>query len=182
MKLVPTALDEILIIIPTIYPDDRGWLTETWNARTFQASGIAAEFVQDNQSCSAKGVLRGLHYQLRRPQGKLIRAVTGRIFDVAVDMRRSSPTFGAWAGAELSAENRRMLWVPAGFAHGFLSLEEGSECVYKCTDFYLPGDERSVRWSDPALGIDWPLDQVGEPLVSSRDRQAPLLVDAETYA
>jgi dTDP-4-dehydrorhamnose 3,5-epimerase len=180
VKTVATALEGVLIVEPRLFSDSRGWLMETWNAEGFREAGIAAEFVQDNHSCSAKGVLRGLHYQLKRPQGKLVRVVKGRIFDVAVDLRRSSPRFGAWVGIELSADNRRMLWIPPGFAHGFVSLEDGSECLYKCTDFYAPEDERAVRWSDPAIAIDWPLGQV--PLLSARDEAAPLLADAESFA
>lgn len=181
MKISKTDLEGVLVVEPTLFPDDRGWLMETWNARTFGEAGIVAEFVQHNHSRSAKGVLRGLHYQFRRPQGKLVKVVAGRIFDVAVDLRRSSPTFGRWTGIHLSADSARMLWIPPGFAHGFLSLEEASECVYCCTDFYSPQDERALLWSDPSIGIDWPLDEIAAPLLSQKDRAAPLLGEAETY-
>lgn len=181
MKIVETGLEGVLIIEPTVFADDRGWLMETWNAGTFGREGIAASFVQHNHSRSARGVLRGLHYQLRRPQGKLVQVVAGRIFDVAVDLRRSSPTFGEWTGVHLSAENARMLWIPPGFAHGFLSLEEGSECIYCCTDFYTPRDERAVLWSDPDIAIDWPLDEIAAPRLSAKDETAPRLGEVETF-
>lgn len=181
MKVLQTSLPGVSLIESEVFADDRGWLMESWNAALFRRAGLAAEFVQDNHSRSARGVLRGLHYQLRQPQGKLVRAVAGRIFDVAVDLRRSSPNFGGWTGAELSAENKRMLWIPPGFAHGFLSLEDGSECLYKCTAFYAPGEERALLWSDPRIGIDWPLEQPGAPLLSARDASAPLLADSDTY-
>lgn len=181
MKLVETALPEVKIIEPRVFGDDRGFFLESWNARTFAQAGLDAAFVQDNHSRSAKGVLRGLHYQLVQPQGKLVRVVAGRAFDVAVDLRRSSPRFGQWAGTELSAENRRMLWVPAGFAHGFLSLEDGTDFLYKCTSFYDQEQDRSLLWSDPAMGIDWPLAGLGEPALSDKDREAPPLARAEAY-
>jgi dTDP-4-dehydrorhamnose 3,5-epimerase len=181
MKVLQTAIPGVLLIEPEIFADARGWLMESWNAAAFRQAGLPVDFVQDNHSRSARGVLRGLHYQMRWPQGKLVRAVAGRIFDVAVDLRRSSPNFGAWTGAELSAENKRMLWIPPGFAHGFLSLEGGSECVYKCTAFYAPEEERALLWSDPCIGINWPLEQAGAPLLSARDASAPLLADADTY-
>lgn len=181
MKIVETGLEGVLIIEPTVFADDRGWLMEIWNADAFRQEGIAAGFVQHNHSRSARGVLRGLHYQLRRPQGKLVQVVAGRIFDVAVDLRRSSPTFGEWTGVQLSAENARMLWIPPGFAHGFLSLEEGSECIYCCTDFYSPDDERAVLWSDPDIAIDWPLDEIAAPRLSAKDETAPLLGEVETF-
>jgi dTDP-4-dehydrorhamnose 3,5-epimerase len=181
VKIAETALPGVLLIEPQVFGDSRGWLMESWNASVFRQAGLP-DFVQDNHSRSAKGVLRGLHYQLRQPQGKLVRAVAGRIFDVAVDLRRSSPRFGAWTGTELSAANKRMLWIPPGFAHGFLSLEEGSECLYKCTGFYAPEDERALLWSDPRIGIDWPVGEAGAPLLSERDAEAPPLADADTYA
>jgi dTDP-4-dehydrorhamnose 3,5-epimerase len=182
MKVVATELEGVMLIEPTLFSDSRGWLMETWTAAAFREAGIDADFVQDNHSRSAKGVLRGLHYQLGQPQGKLVRAVAGRIFDVAIDLRQSSPAFGAWIGVELSAENKRMLWIPPGFAHGFLSLEEGSECIYKCTDFYAPAEQRSVLWSDPQIAIAWPLAGLGAPFLTERDQAAPLLADAETYS
>jgi dTDP-4-dehydrorhamnose 3,5-epimerase len=181
LKVLPTPLEGVMIVEPALHGDARGWFMETWNADAFAQAGIAADFVQDNHSRSGKGVLRGLHYQLRRPQGKLVRVVAGRVFDVAVDLRRSSTRFGRWFGVELSAENRRMLWIPPGFAHGFLTLEERTECLYKCTDFYAPEDERALLWSDPEIGVEWPFE--GEaPLVSGRDHAAPGLAEAETYA
>lgn len=182
MKLLQTALRDVLLIEPEMFVDGRGWLMESWNAAVFGQAGLPARFVQENHSCSARGVLRGLHYQLRQPQGKLVRAVAGRIFDVAVDLRRSSPRFGAWTGAELSAENKRMMWIPPGFAHGFLSLEDGSECLYKCTASYAPEEERALLWSDPDIGVEWPLDGTGRPHLSDRDATAPLLANADTYA
>lgn len=181
MKVLETALEGVLVIEPTVVADDRGWFMESWNARSFAKAGVPADFVQHNHSKSGRNVLRGLHYQLRRPQGKLVRVVAGRIFDVAVDLRRSSPTFGAWTGTCLSAENARMLWIPPGFAHGFLSLEEGSECLYSCTEYYLPQDERAVLWSDPAIGIEWPLDEDAAPRLSTKDAAAPPLSEAEAF-
>ncbi|HEX8654739.1 MAG TPA: dTDP-4-dehydrorhamnose 3,5-epimerase [Allosphingosinicella sp.] len=180
MKVLDTALPEVKLIEPKLFGDDRGFFLESWNARTFAEAGIDAAFVQDNHSRSARGVLRGLHYQMVRPQGKLVRVVAGRAFDVAVDIRRSSPHFGQWVGYELSAENKRMLWVPGGFAHGFLALEDGTDFLYKCTDYYAPEHDRSIRWDDPAIGIEWPLDGI-EPILSGKDAAAPLLADAETY-
>lgn len=181
MKLVPTALPEVLIVEPAVFGDDRGFFMETWNAARFAEAGLGLAFVQDNHSRSAAGVLRGLHYQLTRPQGKLVRVAAGRVFDVAVDLRRSSPTFGQWAGAELSAQNKRMLWVPPGFAHGFLALEDGTDFLYKCTEFYAPEDERCVAWDDPEIGIDWPLPSA-DPVLSGKDRQGLPLARAEVYA
>ncbi|HVQ07458.1 MAG TPA: dTDP-4-dehydrorhamnose 3,5-epimerase [Allosphingosinicella sp.] len=181
MKVLETDLPEVKIIEPAVYTDDRGFFMETWNARSFAAAGIDADFVQDNHSRSARGALRGLHYQIVQPQGKLVRAVAGRLFDVAVDIRRSSPRFGRWTGVELTAENKRMLWVPTGFAHGFLALEDDTELVYKCTDFYAPEHDRSLLWSDPAIGIDWP-DAGREPIVSAKDQAALPLAEADTFA
>lgn len=180
MKVVDTALPEVKLIEPKLFGDDRGFFLESWNARTFAEAGIDAAFVQDNHSRSARGVLRGLHYQMVRPQGKLVRVAAGRVFDVAVDIRRSSPNFGRWVGYELSAENKRMLWVPGGFAHGFLALEDGTDFLYKCTDYYAPEHDRSMRWDDPAIGIEWPLSGL-DPTLSAKDAAAPLLADAETF-
>lgn len=180
MKAVDTALPEVKLIEPDVFGDDRGFFLESWNARTFAEAGIDAAFVQDNHSRSARGVLRGLHYQMVRPQGKLVRVAAGRAFDVAVDIRRSSPRFGRWVGYELSAANKRMLWVPGGFAHAFLALEDGTDFLYKCTDYYAPEHDRSMRWDDPAIGIEWPLDGL-DPILSSKDAAAPLLAEAETY-
>lgn len=181
MKVVETRLPEVKLIEPTVHGDERGFFMETWNARAFAEAGIEAGFVQDNHSRSARGVLRGLHYQLVRPQGKLVRVVAGRAWDVAVDLRRSSPRFGQWVGVELSAANKQMLWVPPGFAHGFLALEDGTDFVYKCSDFYAPEHERSLLWSDPAIGIEWPLDGIA-PLVAAKDQAGRVLAEAEVYA
>lgn len=178
MKLVDTAIPDVKIVEPAIFGDDRGFFMETWNAKAFVRAGLDLAFVQDNHSRSAKGVLRGLHYQLRQPQGKLVRVVRGAAFDVAVDIRRSSATFGRSVGVVLTEANKRMLWVPPGFAHGFLSLEDDTEFLYKCTDFYAPEHERALLWSDPALGIDWPLDGL-LPQLSAKDAAALPLADAE---
>jgi dTDP-4-dehydrorhamnose 3,5-epimerase len=182
LRISPTALPDVKIIEPDLFEDDRGFFMETWNARAFAAAGIEAWFVQDNHSRSAKGVLRGLHYQIGRPQGKLIRVVAGRVFDVAVDLRRSAPSFGSWAGVELSAQNRRMLWVPPGFAHGFLALEEGTELLYKCTEHYAAELDRTLLWSDPDIGIDWSLEGMSEPLLSDKDRDGTTLRNAEVFS
>lgn len=181
MKLTPLALPEVLLVEPRVFEDHRGWFYESFNARRFnELGGLEVSFVQDNQSRSAKGVLRGLHYQLPpHAQGKLVRAVSGAIFDVAVDIRRSSPSFGRWVGEVLSAENRRQLYVPAGFAHGFLALEEGSEVLYKTTDYYAPPAERSIRWDDPAIGIDWPGGLT--PVLADKDAAAPLMAAADLF-
>lgn len=181
MRVIAAAIPEVKLIEPRVFGDQRGFFMETWNARTFAEAGLDFEFVQDNQSRSSKGVLRGLHYQLQHTQGKLVRVTAGSIFDVAVDIRRSSPTFGHWVGYELSAVNKRMLWVPRGFAHGFLTLEDGTDVLYKCTDIYAPEHERSIAWNDPAIGIDWPLDGM-LPQLSSRDQAALCLADAEVFA
>ena len=180
MKVVATALPEVKIIEPEVFGDERGFFLESWNTRTFAAAGLDMHFVQDNHSRSGRGVLRGLHYQVRQVQGKLVRAIRGAVFDVAVDLRRSSPSFKQWVGVELSAANHRMLWIPPGFGHGFLALEEGSEVFYKCTDFHAPEHERSLLWSDPNIGIDWPLQ--GEPILSAKDRAATALAQAEVYS
>ena len=179
MKLVPTSLPDVLIIEPRVFGDSRGFFLESWNRRTFADLGLNPDFVQDNQSRSAKGVLRGLHYQLQQPQGKLVRVTHGAVFDVAVDIRRSSPTFGRWEGVELSAENQRMLWIPPGFAHGFLVLSDLADFCYKATAYYAPEDERCIQWNDPAIGIRWPLD--GEPTLSPKDRAGTPLLAAEVY-
>jgi dTDP-4-dehydrorhamnose 3,5-epimerase len=181
MKLVATAIPDLFIIEPTVYGDDRGFFYESFNQKRFaELTGVTAEFVQDNHSKSARGVLRGLHYQIQHPQGKLVRATQGRVFDVVVDIRKSSPTFGQHVGVELSAENKRMLWIPAGFAHGFVVLSETAEFLYKTTDYWYPAHERSILWNDPALGIDWQLDSA--PLLSGKDQQGKLLADAECFA
>jgi dTDP-4-dehydrorhamnose 3,5-epimerase len=182
VKVTPTRLPEVKIVEPQVFGDERGFFYESWNARRFEEAGIAAAFVQDNHSRSVRGVLRGLHYQVSHAQGKLVRVVSGAVFDVAVDLRRSSSAFGQWVGVELSARNKRMLWVPPGFAHGFLSLEDGTEFLYKCTNFYAPEHERSLLWSDPVVGITWPLDGIGEPSLSAKDAAGIPLAEAETYA
>jgi len=190
VKLLPTALPGVLIVEPAVFGDERGWFMESWNAGRF-ADGVGAlglpvprAFVQDNHSCSRAGVLRGLHYQLPpHPQGKLVRVVRGAAFDVAVDIRRSSATFGQWVGVELSADNHRQLWVPEGFAHAFLALEDDTHFLYKTTDVYARDCERAIRWDDPAVAIDWPLARLkGTPLVAPKDAAAPTLKDAQTFA
>jgi len=182
VKVFDTALPGVKLIEPRVFNDDRGFFLESWNARAFAAAGIEASFVQDNHSRSAKGVLRGLHYQIQCPQGKLVRVVSGAVFDVAVDLRRSSKTFGRWVGYELSAENKWQAWIPPGFAHGFLSLQDDTELLYKCTDFYSVQAERSLIWNDPDIGIAWPLNVVGKPLLSDKDAAAKPLTEAEAFA
>lgn len=169
MNVIPTSLPEVLIIEPKVFGDARGFFYESYNERTFtEKTGIQAHFVQDNHSRSAKNVLRGLHYQIRQPQGKLVRVIAGSVFDVAVDLRRSSSTFGQWAAVELSAENKRMLWIPPQFAHGFLVTSDYAEFLYKTTDYYSPEHERCIAWNDPSLAIAWPLG--GEPVLSDKDQ------------
>lgn len=181
MKVVATAIPELIVLEPDVFGDERGFFFESFNAKKFsEATGVEADFVQDNHSRSAKNVLRGLHYQVEQPQGKLVRVVVGEVFDVAVDLRRSSPTFGRWGGEYLSAENKRMLWVPAGFAHGFLVLSDVAEFLYKTTDYYAPQHERCIRWDDKELNIQWPLD--GEPVLSGKDAQGLPLVESEIYS
>jgi dTDP-4-dehydrorhamnose 3,5-epimerase len=180
MQVIDTALPEVKLIEPRLFGDDRGFFFESWNHAVFAEHGLPHLFVQDNHSRSAKGVLRGIHYQLFRPQGKLVRVTAGAVWDVAVDLRRSSPRFGQWTGFELSAENRRMLWLPEGFGHGFVSLTDGTEFLYKCTAPYMPEHDRGVRWNDPDLAIDWPVDGLDVQL-SGKDAAAPLLADAELY-
>lgn len=180
MKVTPTALPEVLLIEPQLFADPRGHFFESFNRQAFRAAtGIDADFVQDNHSRSARGVLRGLHYQLRQPQGKLARVVRGTVFDVAVDLRRSSPRFGRWVGVELSEENRRQLWVPPGFAHGFVVLSESADCLYKMTDYYAPQHERCIAWDDPALAVAWPAGI--KPLLSAKDAQGLALAEAEVF-
>ncbi len=181
MKILATAIPGPLIIEPEVFGDERGFFMESWNARQFKKAGLDLNFVQDNHSRSAKAVLRGLHFQNPNPQGKLVRVVAGKVWDVAVDIRRSSPNFGKWVGVELSAENKRMFWVPPGFAHGFLTLEDGTEFLYKCTAFYEPADEHSVLWDDPAIGIDWPLEGL-EPQLSAKDKLGKRLMEIEAFA
>lgn len=181
MEFVPTDIPEVILIRPKVFGDARGYFLETWQQNRFAEAGIAAQFVQDNHSHSARGVLRGLHYQIRQPQGKLVRVVSGSVFDVAVDIRRSSPTFGRWVGYELSAENHHMLWVPPGFAHGYLVLSESADFLYRCTDFYAPASERSIRWDDPDLSVRWPLPGGAAPVLSAKDSAAPRFRDAEYF-
>jgi len=181
MRVTPTAIADVLLIEPRVFGDERGFFFESYNARAFrQATGLNVSFVQDNHSRSARGVLRGLHYQIHRPQGKLVRVVRGSVYDVAVDLRRSSPTFGRWVGVELSEHNHRQLWIPPGFAHGFVVTSESADFLYKTTDYYAPEHERCIAWNDPALGIAWPLDVA--PQLSAKDRAGLLLAQAETYA
>ena len=180
MNIIKTDLPDVLIIEPKVFGDARGFFYESFNARAFaEATGLQVTFVQDNHSRSAKNVLRGLHYQIKQPQGKLVRVTTGEVFDVAVDLRKSSPTFGKWAGALLSAENKRMLWVPEGFAHGFFVLSESADFLYKTTDYYAPEHERCVVWNDPGIGIRWPLS--GEPILAAKDLAGKRLQDAEVF-
>jgi len=180
MKVINTDIPGVLVLEPRVHQDARGYFLESYNRRTFkEATGLDVEFVQDNQSFSVGNVLRGLHYQVRQPQGKLVCALAGELFDVAVDVRRSSATFGTWVGVTLTGGGHRMLWVPAGFAHGYLVLSENASVSYKTTDFYAPQHERTILWNDPALGIHWPL--TGEPLVNEKDRAAPRLQSAEVF-
>lgn len=172
MKFQPTALPDVILVEPAVFRDDRGFFLETYHQKKYADGGIPDLFVQDNHSYSTRGTLRGLHAQLRQPQGKLVRAVQGEIFDVAVDIRPDSPTFGRWVGEILSGDNYRQLWVPPGFAHGFCVLSETAHVQYKCTDFYVRDDEIGIVWNDPGIGIDWP---VAEPLLSPKDRDAPTL-------
>lgn len=179
MNVTPTEIPEVLLIEPDIFGDERGFFMESWQRRKFADAGIDYSFVQDNHSRSVGGTLRGLHYQIKQAQGKLVRVTLGEVFDVAVDLRKSSPTFGQWIGEYLSADNKRMLWVPPGFAHGFYVTSSVAEFQYKCTDFYAPEHERTVRWNDERLAIAWP--KKGQPLLNNKDAQAPLLENAECY-
>jgi dTDP-4-dehydrorhamnose 3,5-epimerase len=181
MKVTPTAIPEVLVLEPQVFGDERGFFYESFNARRFEElTGHRGHFVQDNHSRSARNVLRGLHYQISQPQGKLVRVIAGAIFDVVVDLRSGSPFFGRWVGVELSADNRHQLWVPPGFAHGFVVTSAHAECLYKTTDYWAPEHERSILWSDPALAIDWPVS--GTPIVSAKDSQGCLLADAQVFA
>ena len=183
MKATPTAIADVIVIEPKVFGDARGFFYESFNLRAFEAAtGLAPAFVQDNHSRSAKGVLRGLHYQIRQPQGKLVRVTQGEVFDVAVDMRRSSPTFGRWVGEVLSGDNKRQLWIPPGFAHGFVVLSETAEFLYKTTDYYAPEHERCVIWNDAAVGIDWAQGgMTGKPALSGKDAQGLPLALADTF-
>ena len=180
MQVIPSELPGVLILEPKVFGDERGFFYESFNARAFeQATGLKREFVQDNHSCSQRGVLRGLHYQVQQAQGKLVRVTAGEVFDVVVDLRSSSPSFGQWLGVHLSAENKRQLWVPEGFAHGFLVLSEVAEFLYKTTDYYAPEHERCIRWDDPTLAIDWPLSE--PPQLSVKDQAGLAFLDAEVF-
>lgn len=179
MKVTPTAIPEVFLIEPDVFGDERGFFMETWNECAFREAGIDATFVQDNHSRSVKNTLRGLHYQIKQPQGKLVRVTRGEVFDVAVDLRKDSPTFGQWVGEYLSEENNRMLWVPPRFAHGFLVTSETADFQYKCTDFYAPEYERTISWSDLALSIDWNVANVASLLLSGKDQQGQTLEQAQ---
>ncbi|MGH8292465.1 MAG: dTDP-4-dehydrorhamnose 3,5-epimerase [Gammaproteobacteria bacterium] len=181
MEFFPTALPEVMLIKPRVFEDRRGFFLETWSAEKFATAGHPAQFVQDNLSRSVRDTLRGLHYQIQRPQGKLVRAVRGEIYDVAVDLRRGSPTFGKWQAAYLSADNKHALWVPAGFAHGFLVTSDVADVQYKCTDNWFPQHERTLLWNDAELKITWPLSAGRTPLLSDKDQAGKLLREAETY-
>lgn len=182
MNVIQGELPGLLILEPKVWGDARGFFMESYNEKVFrEASGLKLDFVQDNHSRSARGVLRGMHYQMQQPQGKLVRVVSGRVWDVAVDMRRNSPTFGKWQGLELSAENNRQFWVPAGFAHGFVVLSETADFLYKTTDYYAPEHERCLAWDDPVVGVAWPLEGI-EPQLSAKDRAGQRFVQCETYA
>lgn len=181
MKVNACAIPDVLLIEPKVFGDDRGFFFESFNQRAFnEASGLSLEFVQDNHSKSAKNVLRGLHYQIHQPQGKLVRLVAGEVFDVAVDLRKASPTFGQWVGEILSADNKRQLWVPPGFAHGFVVLSESAEFLYKTTDYYAPEHERCIAWNDPTLAIEWPA-MIGGPLLSGKDAKGLAFLQAEVF-
>jgi dTDP-4-dehydrorhamnose 3,5-epimerase len=181
MEFLPTAIPDVIMIRPRVFTDARGFFMETWETRKFADHGLDVSFVQDNHSRSIRHTLRGLRYQLKQPQGKLLRVIRGEIYDVAVDVRRHSPHFGKWMAETLSAENKRELWVPPGFAHGFLVLSEAAEVVYKCTDFYAPQYERAILWNDPDIGIHWPLPKGQSPLLSDKDKAASALSRAEIY-
>ena len=180
MKVVPTAIPDVLIFEPRVFGDERGFFLESWNAREFDSAvGVKVQFVQDNHSHSRHGILRGLHYQIKQPQGKLVRVARGRVFDAVVDLRKSSATFGRWVGAELSEDNHRQFWIPPGFAHGFLVLSESADFIYKATDYYAPEHERCLIWNDPTVGINWPVNM--EPILSAKDRAGLPLRDVEVF-
>lgn len=181
MKIIETSIEGLLILEPRVFGDERGFFLESWNRKVFADLGLDLDFVQDNHSRSARGVLRGLHFQNPNPQGKLVRVINGRAWDVAVDLRSGSPTFGKWEGLELSAENKRMFWVPPGFAHGFVALEDGTDFVYKCTGYYDPAHEHSLLWNDPAVGIEWPLEGI-EPQRSAKDEAGKPLSEIEAFS
>jgi dTDP-4-dehydrorhamnose 3,5-epimerase len=182
MKVTPTAIPDVLIIEPPVYADERGFFFESWNARAFATVGLDVEFVQDNHSRSRQGILRGLHYQIEHAQGKLVRAMNGRIYDVAIDIRQSSPSFGKWVGEWLTGDNHRMLWIPPGFAHGFYVASESAHFLYKCSDYYSPELERTILWNDPDLGIEWPLVNEAAPSLSQKDMRGTPFRNAEYFA
>lgn len=182
MKIIDTKIADVKILEPRVFGDSRGFFLESWNKKTFRDAGLPGEFVQDNHSRSAQGVLRGLHYQVKQPQGKLVRVTQGEVFDVAVDIKKSSPTYGQWVGVHLSAENHRLFWVPPGFAHGFYVISESADFQYKCTDYYAPEYERSLLWNDPSLGIEWPLVDGEVPTLSDKDAECSLLADLDVVA
>ncbi|SEP35854.1 dTDP-4-dehydrorhamnose 3,5-epimerase [Nitrosovibrio sp. Nv6] len=182
MKIITTSIPDVLIIEPRVFGDSRGFFFESFNQKDFsQATGLDVNFVQDNHSRSAKGVLRGLHYQIRQPQGKLVRVVRGAVFDVSVDIRKSSPTFGRWVGVELTEDNYRQLWIPPGFAHGFYVLSDSADFLYKTTEYYVPDLDRSLLWSDPEINISWPINAGTQPVISAKDTNAARLADAELF-
>lgn len=182
MKVTPNPkIPDVLVIEPTVHRDERGFFLESWHEKRLEEAGLITRFVQDNHSRSRQGTLRGLHYQVESPQGKLVRVVQGEVYDVAVDLRRSSPTFRQWIHEGLSSKNHRQLWIPPGFAHGFYVLSESADLLYKCTTYYSAGHDRTIRWNDPDLAIDWPLLGGGPPILSAKDASAPLLRDAPTY-
>lgn len=180
MKIVSTDIEDVKIIEPEVFGDHRGFFMESWSEKKLRESGLDLKFVQDNHSKSSTNILRGLHYQVVKPQGKLVRVVRGAVFDVAVDIRRSSPTFGKWVGVELNEDNKKMLWIPPGFAHGFYVLGEEAEFLYKCTEYYMPEHDRTLRWDDPEIAIDWPL-QGDTPVLSDKDSKGPFLSEAELF-
>lgn len=181
MRFIPTEIPEVILIEPEVFGDARGFIMETYHVTRFAQAGIQADFVQDNHSGSRQGILRGLHYQIRQPQAKLVRVISGEVFDVAVDIRRSSPSFGKWVGVNLSAENKRMIWIPAGFAHGFYTLSEWAELVYKASDLYAPEWERTLAWNDPGLGIPWPLINNQMPILSKKDAEGKSFILADLF-
>lgn len=182
MEFIRTKIADVIQILPKVFGDDRGFFLETFRADQFLEFGIGPKFVQDNHSGSQKGVLRGLHYQIHHAQGKIVRAISGEIFDVAVDIRKSSPTYGQWVSVVLSAKNKQQLWLPPGFAHGFYVMSDWAEVVYKATDYYAPEAERSIIWNDPSINIEWPIEPGDTPIVSPKDSQGKLFTEAETYA
>lgn len=181
MEFLPTAIPDVVLIKPDVFGDSRGFFMETWEARKFAAVGLTSKFVQDNHSLSLKNTLRGLHYQIRQPQGKLVRVVAGAVFDVAVDLRKSAPSFGKWVGVTLTADNKHQVWIPPGFAHGFLVLSDSAEFVYKCTDYYAPEHQRTLVWNDPDVDVKWPLSADQEPRLSDKDKAGNFLRNAEIF-